>query len=988
MKKRVHAIVLVIAMIFSMLGSVNFSVEEAKADTTVKIKFHYSREDNNYEGWNLWTWSDSNQPLTFDEKEENGVCATGTYSASAKQVGFIVRFSQPDNEWAGKDVEADRSVDLSIVMGGTVHVYITSGKEEVTVNYDEADVAKGDIIKSASVTEDALDSVNFELSEAATNGKMQTTFRVFSTKGSEVKVASTTLNADNKTGIIKLANPISLMNTYVVKASNGIQVDIVSPDYYSTQDFVSKYTYDGDDLGAIYTVTKTTFKLWAPTAHRAKVVLFKSGSDKTDDVDREIFMTAGEKGVWTAEVDGDLKNTYYMYKVTTPQGAVIAADPYAKSAGVNGIKSMVVDLESTNPEGWDKDKNNTQKSITDASIYELHVRDFSSHEDSGITNKGKFLAFTEKGTKTSQGNKSGIDYLSDLGVNYVHLMPTYDFGSVDENKCEGYNWGYDPVNYNVPEGSYSSNPADGYTRVNEYKQMVQSLHNENIGVIVDVVYNHVYNTDEFSFNKIMNGYFSRPNSNASGCGNDTATERAMVRKYIVDSVKYWATEYHVDGFRFDLMGLIDVDTMKAVREALNEINPEIIIYGEGWSMDTKTVQDVQLATQANASQLEGIAFFSDGIRDAIKGSSQEGNETTKGYVNAGASKDNKNTIANGFKGRADWTNSPSQVINYASCHDNYALWDKLCQSNADVSEADRIKMNKMAAAIVYTSQGVPFTMQGEELLRSKKNEDGSYNGNSYNAPDSVNAIDYNKASEYKDVYKYYKGLIEFRKNHAALRLSTFEDVADNVEEITGLDENVLAYSIKRCNKEISDGIVVIYNPNNTSTTVKLPSGKWKLCINGDEAGTKTIKTFRNKVKVNPNSCYVLIKGKTSIAGSDSTASKKKVSKSPEVIRAERESMDDQLLFTVLLIVFVLILVAGIFVYCSVFKEKLLTQEEIEFLNNHKREEEQKCVDYEETKYQDTIYDVEDVDNKTQYASSLSDLLEMNDFKFDDEQHDF
>lgn len=988
MKKRVHAIVLVIAMIFSMFGSVTFNVEEAKADTTVKIKFHYSREDKNYEGWNLWTWSDKNQPLTFDEKEENGVCATGTYSASTKEVGFIVRLSEPDNEWAGKDVEANRFVDLSIVMGGTVNVYITSGKEEVTVNYDEADVAKGDIIKSAYVTEDALDSVNFELAQAAENGKLQTTFKVFSTKGSEVKVKSTTLNSDNKTGVIKLANPISLMNTYIVKASNGIEVDITSPDYYSTQDFVNKYTYDGDDLGATYTAAKTTFKLWAPTAHRVKVILFKSGSDKTDDKDKEVFMTLGEKGVWTADVEGDLKNTYYMYKVTTPQGSVTASDPYAKSAGVNGVKSMVVDLSSTNPEGWDKDKNKTQKSITDADIYELHVRDFSSHEDSGITNKGKFLAFTEKGTKTSKGNKSGIDYLSDLGVNYVHLMPTYDFGSVDENTCEGYNWGYDPVNYNVPEGSYSSNPADGNTRVNEYKQMVQSLHDKNIGVIMDVVYNHVYKTDEFCFNKIMNGYFSRPNSNASGCGNDTATERAMVRKYIVDSVKYWATEYHIDGFRFDLMGLIDVETMKAVREALNEINPEIIIYGEGWSMDTKTVQDVQLATQANASQLEGIAFFSDGIRDAIKGSSQEGNETTKGYVNGGASEDNKNKIANGFKGRADWTNIPSQVINYASCHDNYALWDKLCQSNADASEADRIKMNKMAAAIIYTSQGVPFTMQGEELLRSKKNDDGTYNGNSYNSPDSVNAIDYNKASEYKDVYKYYKGLIEFRKNHAALRLTKFEDVADNVEEISGLEENVLAYSIKKCNKEISDGIVVIYNPNNENTTVKLPSGNWKLCINGDKAGTKKIKTFRRSAKVKANSCYVLVKGKTSIAGSDSTVSKKKVQKDPNVIRAERESMDDDLLFIVLAIVFGLILVAGIFIYNSVFKDKLLTQEEIEFLNNHKSEEEKSVVEYEENDYQKTIYNIENIDNKPQYASSLSDLLEMNDFKFEDEQHDF
>ena len=858
MKKRVHAIVLVIAMIFSMFGSITFNVEDAKADTTVKIKFHYSREDNNYEGWNLWTWSDENQPLTFDEKEAKGVCATGTYKAGTKQVGFIVRLSQPDNEWAGKDVEADRSVDLSIVMGGTVHVYITSGKEEIEVKYDEAQVAEGDIIKSASVTEDALDTVNFELAEPAVDGKMTTTFSVESTKGAKVKVASTTLNADNKTGVIKLANPISLMNTYVVKASNGIQVDITSPDYYSTQDFVSKYTYEGDDLGATYTAAKTTFKLWAPTAHKAKIVFFKSGSDKTDDVDKEVFMTLGQQGVWTAEVEGDLKNAYYMYKVTTPKGAVIAADPYAKSAGVNGVKSMVVDSASTNPEGWDKDEYKTQKSITDASIYELHVRDFSSHEDSGITNKGKFLAFTEKGTKTSKGNTSGIDYLADLGINYVHLMPSYDFGSVDENTCTGYNWGYDPVNYNVPEGSYSTDPYDGAVRVGEFKQMVKSLHDNGLSVVMDVVYNHTYNTT-YCYNQIVPDFFYRPGSNGSGCGNDVASERAMVSKFIVDSVVYWAKEYHIDGFRFDLVGLIDIETIKACREELDKIDPSIILYGEGWSMSTKTTKNVELATQFYVNKIDGFAMFSDTIRDAIKGSVF--NATEKGYVNGDLGR--LSTIKKAVTGNTDWAGKGSQAIVYASCHDNYTLWDEINMSNPDDSLEDKIKQNLLSAAIVYTAQGTPFILAGEEFLRTKPGaKEGTFDHNSYASSDAVNSIKWATLNEpdYQRVFEYYKGMIAFRKAHASFRV--MDEATDYYKFTEGTDKGVLAYELSGVEDEVADSIFVVYNPLNTATTVTLPDGDWTICVQGDKAGTESLGTATGSITVDAITTTILVKGAT------------------------------------------------------------------------------------------------------------------------------
>ena len=904
-------------------------------------------------------------------------------------MGYIVRRSEGDNEWAEKDVASNRFVDLSVVLGGTVHIYIKSGEEEVVVNYDEANIAEGNIIRKASIKEEALDTINFELFEAANNGTLETTYKLYTTKGVEVGISTITLNSDNKTGVIKLANPVELINSYVLKGSNGIEVEVVAPDYYSTKDFVDKYTYTGNDLGANYSSSKTTFKLWAPNATQAKVMFYKTGADNTNDFDKEVLMTQGDKGVWTAEVTGDIKNTYYMYSVVNSEGEVLASDPYAKSAGVNGLKSMVVDLASTNPAGWNSDKNVTKKSITDASIYELHVRDFSIHEDSGITNKGKYLAFTEEGTKTSKGNISGIDYLEDLGINYVHILPTYDYATVDENQCAGYNWGYDPQNYNVPEGSYSTTPSDGNTRVNEYKQMVQALHKKDIGVIVDVVYNHVYDMEQFSINKITPGYFSRPNSNGSGCGNDTATERAMVKKYIVDSVKYWADEYHIDGFRFDLMGLIDVETMKEVRKELNKINPEIIIYGEGWTMDTTTVQDVTLATQDSANDLEGIAFFNDSIRDAIKGSSQEGNETSIGFVNGGATTDSVSTITKSFTGLTDWTNNPSQVINYASCHDNYTLWDKLCQANAEDSEEDRIQMNKMSAAIVYTSQGVPFIMQGEELLRSKKNEDGTYNGNSYNATDYVNAIDYNAVSEHKDVYDYYKGLIEFRKNHSSLRIDNFEDVVDNCKELEDLDENVVGYKISKCNKEVANSIIVVYNPNEEDTEISLPSGKWKLCINEDKAGTDVIETFKKTVTVKAKSCYVLVKGATTIAGADTESATKKKVVDPKEILAARQSMNETILFIVLCIITILIVTAGLLIYKQVYYGKL--QEQTKYNLDDSVSDESDFV-YEEQdsdiKKDIEVYNGNDIDNTIQYASSLSDLLQISDFKFDEEPQEY
>lgn len=424
---------------------------------------------------------------------------------------------------------------------------------------------------------------------------------------------------------------------------------------------------------------------------------------------------------------------------------------------------------------------------------------------------------------------------------------------------------YTPENYNVPEGSYSTDPYNGAVRVAEMKQMVKALHDNQISVIMDVVYNHVYNASDFCVNQIVPGYFSRVNedgtySNGSDCGNDTASERSMVRKYIVDSVKYWADEYHIDGFRFDLVGLIDTETINEVVTEVHKTHPDAIFYGEGWTMDTAVTKDgYKMTTQPNSTDVPGFAFFSDTLRDALKG--HVFYTTRKGYVSGAA--DLADTVKGCFLGQAgDWCTTPAQSINYASCHDNMTLLDRITRSTPGVSEEDRIRMNNLSAAIYMTAQGIPFLQAGEEMLRTKIDAFGGFLENSYNSPDSVNSIKWNTLEDetYQNVYNYYKGLIAFRKAHAALRLTNADDVNANITSVDGLDENVLAFRINGgINGETSDGIFVIFNPNNAATSVALPDGAWDVCVNADHAGTKALTTVSGSVSVEPISAMVLVK---------------------------------------------------------------------------------------------------------------------------------
>ena len=696
----------------------------------------------------------------------------------------------------------------------------------------------------------------------------------FSVIGPDGALTITSVTAENKIYTIVTEEKIDLGNDYIL-VYNGQEYDINLPSYYSTAEFEAEFTYEGNDLGAVWTKESTTFRVWAPTATSVMINLYETGDPAATDLIDQLEMTKDVQGTWVLEVNGDMNGVYYTYQVDVEGKTVEACDPYARTTGVNGRRAMVIDLDSTDPEGWETDTDpHYDEGITDAVIYELHVRDLSMDSSSGIQNKGKFLGLIKTGTTNLQGIPTGLDHIKNLGVTHIHLLPSYDYGSIDEANLQenNFNWGYDPQNYNVPEGSYSTDPFNGEVRVKEFKQMVKGLHDNGISIIMDVTYNHVYDAKEFCFNKIVPGYFSRINgdgiySNGSCCGNDTASERSMVRKYIVDSVKYWADEYHIDGFRFDLVGLIDTVTVNEIVQTVHKKHPNVIFYGEGWSMDTElTKEGYTMATQANSEEVPNFAFFSDTIRDAIRGPMSSGSKP--GYCSGGSGF--SGTIVSCFKGMPSWCKTPTQTINYASCHDNHALFDRITMSTPDNTFEERVRMNNLAAAIIMTSQGTPLFQAGEEMLRSKPLEDGTYDHNSYKSPDSVNSLKWNNLDQeiYQDTYRYYQGLIAFRKAHPALRMTDAELVKESITAITDPNSSVLAFEIAGgVNGEESDGLYVIFNPRSEAASMDLPEGQWTVYINGEDAGTTPLSTVEGTVSVDPISAMVLVKESAQNAGS-------------------------------------------------------------------------------------------------------------------------
>lgn len=650
-------------------------------------------------------------------------------------------------------------------------------------------------------------------------------------------------------------------------------------DYQAYAANLDKSAYSGNDLGASYSKKATTFKVWSPNAASVRVNIFEHGSDNEGDAGSIMSRAMSldkTTGVWSVTINGDLLNKYYTYSVTHGKTTKETADVYAKACGVNGQRSMVVDLSTTNPEGWENDKHVLVKNQTDASVWEISVADFSSSESSGVSeaNRGKYLAFTEEGTTVNgvQGASSTcVDYLKKLGVKYVQIMPFYDFGSVDESKniMDQYNWGYDPVNYNCPEGSYSSNPKKGEVRIKECKQMIQALHNAGIGVIMDVVYNHTYTSDSWFQRTVPNYYYRMNNdgtfSNGSGCSNDTASEHLMFRKYMIDSVTYWASEYHIDGFRFDLMGLHDVTTMNSIRTALDNLyadgsGSQILMYGEAWDMATNCDEGTVLASQKNLKQLsDRIGAFDDTIRDAIKGST---GGTDGAFVQEGSRRANLKT---GIAGQSDtttgWANVPSQCVTYASCHDNLCLYDKLVGSvyGADGKYRKRyedlVAMNKLSAAIVITSQGIPFSLGGEEFCRSKDGDE-----NSYASSRKENMLDWENVDLYSDVIEYYRGLYKIRDAFAAFSDSTAE-TANSLTYLSDVPKGVTGYTINNTESGKWSQMCVIFNGSDSAQNVTA-KGDWVVLADNKTAGLRNIKNVTNSVKVEAHSAVIMVDTKS------------------------------------------------------------------------------------------------------------------------------
>ena len=866
MGKRLKALLMALVMMVTTVISLSGNYVQAKADASdeLSLVFHFTKDDNSYDNYYMWIWTIGDGvdvPMIASSSEATVTLNTSsvvTVNSSTTVVNYIVK-NGPGWDNVDKDYDGDRSIDMSKYIAGQVDVYLKSG--EATPTIDDSKAVKGFKVSSVSTA----DLINITVkSGVEIEGELTGFFKVKDTVNDKYLDIKSIVEEKTCEYTIALAEKLDPMGSYQIEYSDGLSFMVGMPDFYVTEDFESKYTYTGDDLGATWSADKTSFRVWAPLAENVKVNLYTSGTAGTDDLIEQVPMTRDVDGTWVAEKAGDLNGVYYTYAATVNGKDVETIDPYARTAGVNGNRGMIIDLASTNPEGWDNDKNPcTTTHYEDDIIYELHIRDFSYDAGSGMKNTGKYLAFTEKGTTNSFGQSTGIDYLKDLGITHVHLLPTFDYASVDETDLanDHFNWGYDPQNYNLPEGSYSTDPYNGAVRVNEFKQMVKSLHDANISVVMDVVYGHVASADNFSVNKLTPSYYSRTNSNGSGCGNDTATERLMNRKFIVDSMVYWAKEYHIDGFRIDQVGLFDTDTVVALTEALHEIDPTILLYGEGWSMPTNPSKDVSLATQGNADLTPGFGYFNDGIRDAIKGGVFD---LLPGYVTRNLEK--LGVLLDNLNASVPWSVTPSQVINYSNCHDNHTIFDRIAITNPDDTLEERIKANRLAASIVMTSQGVPFLHAGEEILRSKPRatagSDGlMFEGNSYSSPSSMNSIKWDTLNdaEYAKTRDYYKGLIALRKAHPAMRMTSYDDILDNFKYIlkgNGDEDGVVAYRLSGAAYK-DDDIIVILNPSKNTKNVALPEGNWSIYVEADKAGTDVLGTASGSVDIAPISALVL-----------------------------------------------------------------------------------------------------------------------------------
>ncbi|GCE08768.1 type I pullulanase [Dictyobacter aurantiacus] len=830
-------------------------VKAAGTVPNVSVTVHYFRPDNTYDQWNLWMWNidtagngHNGASYNFTSQDSYGAVATlsippdTNQTLDTAQVGFIVR----KGDWLEKDIDFNRFINIA---NGKGEVWLVSGDPNVYTTLNDALDARKPHVVNAFLENNR--TVVAQLSNPITFPYAPTdASAVDTTSGKSISVNSVTPYDPSKT---TSSNLVTIKLNGAPDVTHIVDVDL--------KDFKAKtiiprnvlnlpqYTYKGDDLGNRYDESATTFRVWAPTASDVKLQLFNSESGP---LTKTVAMHKGDKGTWQARVRGNLQNWYYLYQVTVQGQTQTAVDPYATAIAVNGTRTMIVDLHDTNPAGWRFDTHKTPAQPEDAVIYEVHTRDFTINPNSGVKNNGKFLAFTETGTKGPGGVSTGVDSLKELGVTDVQIMPAYGFASIDENNPNQYNWGYDPRNYNVPEGAYATTPH-GTTRITEFKQMVQSLHKQGLGVIMDVVYNHTFTTKISDFDKIVPGYYYRTDfsgayTNGSGTGNEIAAERPMVQKFILDSVKYWVNEYHVDGFRFDLMALLGVDTMKKISTELHEINPGILIHGEPWTGGTSALPANQLLTKGQQKGLN-LAVFNDNLRNGLDGNVFD--KSAQGFATGATGL--TDVIKKGVEGSInDFTASPRETINYVTSHDNMTLWDKIAASNPNDSVGDRIKMDELAQAVVMTSQGIPFMQGGEEMLRSKGGND-----NSYNAGDAVNQFDWSLKEQHKDVFNYYAGLIKLRDSHPAFRMTTADQIKDNLVFLNSPD-NTVAFMLKdHANHDAWKNIMVVYNPNKTAANVTLPSGNWNIVGTANTMGQQVLDHATTSATVPPISTMVL-----------------------------------------------------------------------------------------------------------------------------------
>lgn len=827
--------------------------ETVRVFDEMEITFHYHRHDGDYEGWNLWIWGD-NEPgrtLPFVAGDAFGHVARTVLKQQTDggELGFVLRKNIGGDEWAEKDCE-DRFIPLYWTSDdGELDVWLM--QEDHHIYYSAEDVDRTPRLTTASLEDVQTIRVEtylsvkggedpdwgFKLSFRDEDGQHQVPL-------AEV-VVKTEYGKNPRAFILRTEQPLNLHKKYQLTHATHGTIAVTFGGVFSSGAFFQEFHYSGQDLGVTYSKEETTFKVWAPTAHKLEIVIFRTHDEKKG---QRIPLQHGDKGVWSCTLRGDLEGFYYNYLVTHGDEVFEVVDPYARATGVNGTRGQVVDLTMTNPKGWESLPWLPLESPVDAVIYETHVRDMSSSADSGIKAKGQYLGMMEEGTKTPEGIATGLDHLKDLGITHVHLLPIFDFATVDESDPQRqYNWGYDPLNYNVPEGSYASDAVDGRVRIRELKTMIQGLNQAGIGVIMDVVYNHTFHSIASNLNRLVPGYYYRHHqdgsfSNGSGCGNELADERSMVRKFIVDSVTYWAREYKVAGFRFDLMGLHHIETMQAVRRALDGISPEILIYGEGWAATGSTLPEDERAMKENTVHIPGVASFCSDVRDGIKGHvfhtaeggfiQGQGFEETVKFGIVGAVQHPQIDYGQVLYSRGPWAIAPTQSVVYCEAHDNLTLWDKLLCTTAPEHKHERLKMMKLAHAILLTSQGIPFLHAGQDFARTKGGDP-----NSYQSPDHVNQLEWERKGEFHELFEYTKALIQLRKERPAFRLRSGPDVRAKLRFLDLPQKNMVGYVLgPHAGGDPLESIIVVFNSNWTPVEIAIPRGEWDIIVNGEGVG--------------------------------------------------------------------------------------------------------------------------------------------------------